>query len=158
VECERPFALGFGLQLPTEGRARRDARQLQPIQERLDVVVAAADDQRNSAPARDAGQRQIGGVDEVGRRERLLRPEKADQVVRHAGQIGRWRLGGADFQPAVDLARVGRDDLAVQRLGQTESEVRLPHSGWSDYQQDRRTPQERGLLGGRRSGIAYTRH
>ncbi len=54
---------------------------------------------------------------EVGERERLVRVDEVEPMVRHAGSIGRGRLGGPDVEPAVDLARVGRDDLGGDALG-----------------------------------------
>ncbi len=46
-----------------------------------------------------------------------------EQVMRPLGALGGGRFGGADVEAAIDLHRVVIDDLAVERLCETEGEL-----------------------------------
>src|ERR1700729_4403260 len=50
-------------------------------------------------------------------------------MMRHAAAIFGVRLGRADINPAVDLARVGVDDFRAQALGKRHRNRRLAHAG-----------------------------
>jgi hypothetical protein len=67
---------------------------------------------------------------EVGDRERLVGIDEVDAVVDDSSALLDGRLRGADVEPAVDLAGVGRDDLGGrasrdQSLGERDREARL---------------------------------
>ena len=59
-------------------------------------------------------------------------------MVRDAAALGLRELGGADVHPAVDLHRVGVDDLAVEAFGQVERETALAGRGRPHHGHDRR--------------------
>ena len=66
--------------------------------------------------------------------------------MRHARALRRRRLRGADVEAAVDLPRVGGDDLGVERLGELERERASSARGRADEADDARpasSPEER---------------
>ncbi len=68
----------------------------------------------------------------------------AHQVVRDRGQLVERRLVGEDRQPAIDLHRVGRDDLGAEQLGQRDGDLGLAQAGRPEQRDDlmpRRQPQ-----------------
>ncbi len=67
----------------------------------------------------------------------MIGVDYVDQVMRGGGALGGSRLGGADVHMAVDLARVGRDDLAAERLGQRDRQGGLAGRGRADDRQQR---------------------
>ena len=103
--CELGAALRVGLGVD----------ELVALDDRAHVEPAAADEQRR-APARehvvDAPRRRAAGS----RRGRTRSPgiDDVQQVVRHAVHLRRRDLAGAEVEPAVDLPRVSRDDLALE--------------------------------------------
>jgi hypothetical protein len=66
------------------------------------------------------------------RRERdvLVRLEDVDQVVWNAPAFGLCRLGDTNVEPAVEVARVGVDDLAVDELAEVNGAGGLADAGW----------------------------
>ena len=58
--------------------------------------------------------------------------------MRDAAPLVLRQLGGADVHAAVDLHRVGVDDLAAEALGEVEGEVGLAGRGGPDDRDDRR--------------------
>ena len=63
--------------------------------------------------------------------------ERVEQVVRDAAALGGRQLGGADVHAAVDLHRVGVDDLAAEPLGEVEGQPGLARRGGADDGDDR---------------------
>ena len=59
-------------------------------------------------------------------------------MVRDAAPLVGRELGGADVHAAVDLHRVGVDDLAAEALREVEREPRLAGGGRADDGDDRR--------------------
>jgi len=57
-----------------------------------------------------------------------------EQVVGHAAALGRGQLGGADVHAAIELHRVGIDDLPGPPQGEFDGEVALSHRGRADDQ------------------------
>src|SRR5439155_5293640 len=49
-----------------------------------------------------------------------------------AGPLGRGRFRRADVEVAIDLPRVGGDDLGAEALGEVERERALPARGGAD--------------------------
>ena len=75
-------------------------------------------------------------------------------MVRDAAALGAGQLGGADVHAAVDLHRVGVDDLAAEPLGEVERQAGLAGRGRPDDGDDRRD----GRLGhGAQSGSGESR-
>ncbi len=79
----------------------------------------------------------------VGERERLVGVHEVEPVMRDSGSVLDRGLGGPDVKPAVNLARVGGDDLggnAVghQRSGQGNGEAGLARRRRARYHQERR--------------------
>jgi hypothetical protein len=73
-----------------------------------------------------------GGLGKVGvadHRELLTRVHDAHQMMRRPGEQLAAGLVGDDRQPPVELHRVGRDDLGVERLGQGDGDLALAHAG-----------------------------
>ena len=58
-------------------------------------------------------------------------------MVRDAAALGDGQLGRADVHAAVDLHRVGVDDLAAEALGQVEAQAGLARCGGADEGDDR---------------------
>src|SRR5213593_648231 len=53
-------------------------------------------------------------------------------MVPDAGPLGRGRFRRADVEVAIDLPRVGGDDLGAETLGEVERERALPARGGAD--------------------------
>ena len=60
---------------------------------------------------REVPQDRLRRSDEVGDRERLVRIDEVEEVMRDPPALGERRLGRPDVHPPVDLARIGREDL-----------------------------------------------
>ena len=80
---------------------------------------------------------------ELRHRRGLAHVEHVEQVVGDAAALGGGELRRTDVHAAVDLHRVGVDDLAAEALGEVEGEVGLAGGGG---------PDDRDHNGGRRSG------
>jgi len=61
----------------------------------------------------DLGNRLVRQALIFGHRQPLIRVYDIQQVVRNSSAFRRRGLRGADVHAAVDLARIGRDDLAA---------------------------------------------
>ena len=88
--------------------------------ERAHVETRPADDER-APPARVRavdGRQRVG--DETRRGIPLARIEESDEMMRDAGAVGIARSGRTDRHPAVDLPRVGANDLRAEPLRQLE--------------------------------------
>ena len=57
-------------------------------------------------------------------------------MMAHARQFGRAGLGGADIHPAVNLARIGVDDLRAQALSDLQGQGGFADPGGSDDEAD----------------------
>src|SRR5207249_3224025 len=62
----------------------------------------------------------------------LSRISDVDEVMRHTRTLVRGRLGRTDIHAAVDLARIGGDDLASDALGDAHGESALARRGGPD--------------------------
>ena len=105
-----------------EVEAAGHGAQVEPRPAHQEGVTAAAADRRQGGE----GVALVGGD-----AERLVGDDEVEAVVRDGVALGAGRLGRPDVHPAVDLPRVGRDDL------------RLSHG-------QRQADRERGLAGCRR--------
>ncbi len=80
--------------------------------------------------ARDGGE---CGLLVLGERQHCVRVDHVDEVVRQPLPLVGRRLGGADIHAAVDLPRVGRDDLQGEARAQAQGEVGLAGGCRPDY-------------------------
>ncbi len=93
----------------------------------------------------------VGVADEVGDAEGLVGVDEVEPVMDDAAALLEGRLGRPDVEPAIDLARVGRDDLRVatrrsEREGEVDGEAGLPRGGRPADDDERRPARERGRL------------
>ena len=96
------------------GRGPRVAREgvgVEPSSDGPQVQPGSAGEDGDAVPLRDPGEGRPRVTDEVGHRERLVRVDEVEAVVRDAGAFGGRHLRRADVQAAEDLPRIGRDDL-----------------------------------------------
>ena len=109
------------------------------------------------AACRDAGQHAVHVALEVGRREELVGIDQVEAVMRDARPVGGCDLGRADVHVAIDLARIGADDLASpSALGDGQRQLRLAGRGPAGDDQERRVA---SVAGGRcRVGCARLAH
>ena len=77
------------------------------------VEPGAPDEQSESAALGDAFERGQRRSPVLGGAEGLVGVDQVEAVMRDRRSLGRRGLGGPDVHPAVDLARVGADDLDV---------------------------------------------
>ena len=114
--------------LPQRGVGRTVGKRA-PGDERVDIQPRAADDDRQFSAREDiihAGGRLLS----VARDGVVFRGVgDVDHVVRHALHLFRRGLGRADVHAAVDLHRVGRDDLAAEPLRERHAERGLARGG-----------------------------
>ena len=109
---------------------REATRDLEVVDDGLQVQTGAADQERPPAPPLQVGEHGLGRLHEPGHREVLVGIDEVDQVVGNLGPLGRRRLGRADVHPPVHLHRVDRDDLHVGPApGQCHGQRRLPRRG-----------------------------
>ncbi len=122
------------------GAQRRVARRpgKQAVAHGLEIEAGAAD-QQSRPPARgdrrDLGARQRRVARAV---ERLGGLDDIEQMVRRAGPQLRARLGAADVEAAVDLARIAVDDLAADQLGDADRQLGFAAAGRADDGDDGR--------------------
>ena len=136
---QRVGAARFGLERHAlaEGLVGRGRRDLPAFEQGPDVLAGAADDDRQATTGLDIGDRGARVVKVFGERDRLSDVSQIEAVVRHPFAVGIGRFGGADVQAAVELTRVGADDLTVELLGELQRPARLPRGGRSDDGKDR---------------------
>ena len=114
--------------LPQRGVGRAVGKRA-PGDERVDIQPRAADDDRQFC-ARENVIYTSGGLLGVARDGVVFRGiGDVDHVVRHALHLFRRGLGRADVHAAVDLHRVGRDDLAAEPLRKRHAERGLARGG-----------------------------
>ena len=58
-----------------------------------------------------------------------------NHMMRYGRLLFSGGFGGADIHAAVDLHRVGRDDLAAQRFGKNDAQVRFSAGRWACHHQ-----------------------
>ena len=61
--------------------------------------------------------------------KRLIGIGHVDQVMANLGLLILRGFGSADVQPAIDLHRVGIDDLGIQSMCQPQGQIALAGSG-----------------------------
>ena len=114
--------------LPQRGVGRTVGKGA-PGDERVDIQPRAADDDRQFSAREDvihAGGRLLS----VARDGVVFRGVgDVDHMMRHALHLFRRGLGRADVHAAVDLHRVGRDDLAPEPLRERHAERGLARGG-----------------------------
>ena len=122
------FVIALAQLLPQRGVGRAVGKGA-PGDERVDVKPRPADDDRQFSAREDivhAG----GRFRRVARDGVVLRRVgDVDHVVRHALHFLRRGLGRADVHAAVDLHRVGRDDLAAEPLREHDAQRGLARGG-----------------------------
>src|SRR5204862_460955 len=97
------------------------------------AASAVARSVRPATAADDVGDRRVCGVPKARRLEGLARRDQVQAVVRDVGPLRRRRLRRADVEIAIDLPRVGGDDLTAQALGEVERKRALPARRRADY-------------------------
>ena len=127
------------LELDLELAAQRvvGAGELEAVDDRAGVERRAADQHGGGVAAADVGDRVARPALEErdGRRGGDL--VEVEQVVRDPAALGLRQLGRADVHPAVDLHRVGVDDLSPEPLGEVEAQARLARRRGTDEGDDR---------------------
>ena len=89
----------------------------------------------------DPGDRVVGELRPFHRRERPIRVGDVEEMMRHAAALLERRLGRPQIHPAVDLGRVGVDDLAPELPRERDRDRRLPRRRrTADDQELRWTP------------------
>ena len=88
----------------------------QTAHQHFQVQPSAADEQHRTLARLDIGDRLQRQLAVTGAVERLIGIDDVEQVMRHPGPLRRRRLGAADVEIAIHLARVGVDDLRAQAL------------------------------------------
>src|SRR5581483_3925700 len=127
VEAAGSVARIRALEPATKHRAPRTG--LEAIDERLDVMWAPPDDQRDATSSRDVRQRPLAEVLVRRNAERLVRVDDVDQVVGRGGALGRCWLRGAHVHVVVDLPRVRGDHLSADAASDLDRERSLPDPG-----------------------------
>jgi hypothetical protein len=121
----------------------REQPARQPPGDGPQVQPGATDEDRQTAALRDARQ-DVGDVGrEVDDREADVGIDEVEAVVPDPGAIGGRDLRGPDVEPAVDLPRVGADDLGRAALGdepfgEAEREPGLAGRGRAGDDEERR--------------------
>jgi hypothetical protein len=131
------FRLEFGPQVGV------GAGELEVLEHRPHVQARTADQQRHPAPSGDGLDRGPRDPLVLGDTRRFGHIPEVQRVVRHALPLLRAQLGGPDVHAAVELHRVGVDDLAAQTVGQGEAEGGLAGRRGPDDRHDDR-PRDRG--------------
>ena len=124
---------GIGVVLAADALAqarRRLRRQLQIGQRRPEVEAGAAGHDRDPPPRQRCRRSPRGGLRVAGHVAVGGQRPDADQVVRDARRGRRRRLVGEHRQARVELHRVGRDDLAIDPLGELAAPRRSSPPRW----------------------------
>jgi len=101
------------------------------------VEAAPAAHDGDPAAVEDLVDRSVGEVRILGDGALVARLPHGDEMVRDPLAVGRGRLVGQDRQPAVELHRVARDDLAAEHVGQLERDGALARGGGPEDRDDR---------------------
>jgi len=140
--CESPRECrgGLGVELAAQaGIAGREVRQ--PVRERLQVESCSANDDGNASAFANARDPLFGELPVLRGVEGLFPWDFTDEVVRNAGQQGRFWFGREDVEALVDLKSIGADDLAMTTLGHLHRQFRFSHGSGPGDDEDWR---ERG--------------
>ena len=100
-------------------------RELQWVDESPKVETGTADDQGRRVLFGQLLQHPSSGALEFGHAKSAFRIDQIDHVMRDPLSIGRGRLGSANIHAPVHLHGVDGDNVGIEILGQTESEVAL---------------------------------
>jgi len=92
------------------------------LQERLDVLSGAAHDEGHGATTGNLPDCCARQTQELCQPNRFIGVCDVDEMVWNATQFLRRRLCGSDGHPAVELARVRRDDLSAELLRKGDTE------------------------------------
>ena len=90
---------------------------VQPVKQCLEVQHGAAHQQRQLAASVDVGDEPRSVSCKFSRAVGMQRVADIDQVVRHAGQLSRRRLGRADVHAPVHQRRIDADDFDLHHPG-----------------------------------------
>jgi hypothetical protein len=125
----------FRLSIANFGRRGRSAKD--SAADYAEIKSAAANYQRISPARRDILDSRTSKLRELRHVERLIGIAHIYKMMRYAPAIFRRRFRRAEIHPAVKLARVGVDYLAVRALCHFHRECRLAGSGRSDNKANR---------------------
>ena len=154
----RGAALGgdFRQSVPNFRRRGRPAKN--PAADHAQIKPAAADDQRISPPRRDLLDSRARKLRELRHVERLAGTAHIYKMMRHAPAVFGRRFRGAEIHPAIKLARVGVDYLAVGALRHLHRQRGLARSGRPDDKADRASAPDSRRAGRRVWGTAHRRN
>ena len=119
----------------TSGSPRR--QRARAPQQRAQVEAAPPHHDRRPPPHLDFYDCRASPAGELPRRIDLVRRQDVDEVVRHPRAVGGAGLRRAEVEPAVDLERVGADDLPAELRGELHRELALAGGGGADDGEDR---------------------
>lgn len=115
VELLAHFGIGGG----AGGRA---------VEEGMDVKTGAADDEGDVFAAADVLKGVLGVLVEFSYVEGVVDVADVDEVVGNEGPLVGGRFGRSDVHAAIDLHRVGGDDLAAHGCSEGERQLRFARS------------------------------
>ena len=140
VQRFSPLRAGLRFELRPQLRVRRDRRDAPTLNHCLDVLPRAAYQERQPPAGLDVGDGSVRQSLILSQGQHLVGRHDIQQVVRHTGAFCGCDLGRADVHAAVDLAGVGRHDLAAGRLSQIDAQGGFAGRGRAhDDDQGRRT-------------------
>ena len=128
-ERRRAFGRGAGLEPCAEGTVGRDAGHSPAFEERPNVLAGATNDDGLATASPDVFQALLREIEVGGERERLVRVEDVEEMMRCGRLFSRVGLGSPDIHTAVDLPRVGVHDLAIEGAGECDAERGLASRG-----------------------------
>src|SRR5262249_49860038 len=112
------------------GIAPRSGKE--PVTQHLQIEPGTADEQHLPAARFDVGNRGDGELAVARAVERLIRIDDVVEMMRCPRALGETRLRTPDVEPAVDLARIGVDDLRADALGDIDRDLALAGSRRAD--------------------------
>ena len=125
VQGRRASLVEFGVEAGAD--RRRLAGELEVVERAAQVQPGAADEDRQRGRGRRSRRCTARASCLVlGDRGGLLHRPDVEQVMRDAAPLGLGQLRGADVHAAVELHRVGVDDLAAERSASATARSDLP--------------------------------
>ena len=119
-------------QIRQQTQAILDTALLSQLYDAITEMVVILNQQRQITGGEDCFDGAIGAILKFGQGQHVIGINAIDQVMRHSGQLIRRWFGGADVHLAVNLPRVGGDNLPAKLLRQRNTQRRFADSGRPD--------------------------
>ena len=132
MQSSRAVRFRFAREGAAQRMVGRDARDRPAFHDCPDIQARATDEDGQAAAPGNVGDGADCQLLVLPECESFVGVDNIDEVMRDTRPFSSRRFGRANIHIAVNLSRVGADDLPAESLRERERERRLAHSGRAD--------------------------